>query len=189
MLKANCNTLAREILDALRPLYIFFDQKLPTQDRMFALVAKAASLSRELGFLEAGVSMMSHQTLSDASAEVRREWATLRNDDDDGDEAKSRFQGTIAMVLYPGLLKWGRDNGSNWGTWSVWSKARIEMVHAEHVATTLPPAGALQPGVKDHEHGQSEQPAQSDTQEVERPGQHISYASVVKNDQDHRVGH
>jgi hypothetical protein len=72
--------------------YIFFNQDLPTRDRLFALVSKAASLSRELGFLEAGVSMMSYQMLSDSSAGVRQEWA-----DDDGDEAKSRFQGVIAM--------------------------------------------------------------------------------------------
>jgi hypothetical protein len=127
--------LADELFDAIRPLYTSFNQELPTRDRLFALVVKAASLSRELGFLKAGVSMMSYQVLSDVSAGVRQQWATLQNED--GKEAESRFQGVIAMVLYPGLLKWGRDDGSDCETWSVYSQAKIEMLSEEHVAMLL----------------------------------------------------
>jgi hypothetical protein len=48
----------------------------------------------------------------------------LRSIDEGSD---SKMEGEIAIVLRPGLLKWGRDNAENWNSWSVWTRARVEV--------------------------------------------------------------
>jgi hypothetical protein len=76
--------------------------------------------------LQSGIELMDFKWfeqnhLSFSSTDHRME---LRSIDEGSD---SKMEGEIAIVLCPGLLKWGRDNAENWNSWSVWTRARVEV--------------------------------------------------------------
>lgn len=95
-------------------------------DALFHVVKEASNLSVKLGMLQSGIELMDFKWfeqnhLSFSSTDHRME---LRSIDEGSD---SKMEGEIAIVLCPGLLKWGRDNAENWNSWSVWTRARVEV--------------------------------------------------------------
>lgn len=160
-----CVEFTDEISDLLEPLYRHFDQQLPSSQQIFDLVKEAAALSRQFAVLEAGLVMMDIGPLNTVPVDVFSSWTDVHKSRGTEESEKLGRLGGVAMILYPGLLKIGRDNGSNWGDWSVWNKARVAVFRPEPIVArpttedfALPLESSVpQPG-KSAQHAQIRQP-------------------------------
>ena len=133
----NATEFAEYILAAVRPIYDTFDHHAPNQSRLVDIVVRAAELGRELGMLESGLRVVNLEYIARRrNGYYYDAWMELKNDALNEDEESP--SGTVAVVLYPGLLKIGRDNGSNWESWTVWSKAKVELLPPTPVQDAVP---------------------------------------------------
>lgn len=65
-------------------------------------------------------------------------------------EGKTIAKGKVALVLFPGLLKYGSDDGEHWDSWTVWTPAKIHLMNEqiEDIPQEAPDQHNYQPPAK-----------------------------------------
>lgn len=63
------------------------------------------------------------------------------------DGGKTIVKGKVALVLLPGLLKYGSDDGEHWDSWTVWTPAKVHLMdeQIEEIPQEAPDRRAYQP--------------------------------------------
>ncbi|KAF5570128.1 hypothetical protein FPANT_13803 [Fusarium pseudoanthophilum] len=66
------------------------------------------------------------------------------------DGGKTIIKGKVALVLFPGLLKYGSDDGEHWDSWTVWTPAKVHLMdeQIEDTPQEAPDKYAYQPPAK-----------------------------------------
>ncbi|RSM15086.1 hypothetical protein CDV31_005167 [Fusarium ambrosium] len=66
------------------------------------------------------------------------------------DGGKAIVKGKVALVLFPGLLKYGSDDGEHWDSWTVWIPAKIHLMdeQIENIPPEVPDQHVYQPPAK-----------------------------------------
>ncbi|KAF5604323.1 hypothetical protein FPCIR_868 [Fusarium pseudocircinatum] len=66
------------------------------------------------------------------------------------DEGRTIVKGKVALVLFPGLLKYGSDDGEHWDSWTVWIPAKVHLMdeQIEETPKEAPDQHVYQPPTK-----------------------------------------
>ncbi|RSL88429.1 hypothetical protein CEP51_001744 [Fusarium floridanum] len=66
------------------------------------------------------------------------------------DGGKTIVKGKVALVLFPGLLKYGSDDGEHWDSWTVWIPAKIHLMdeQIENIPPEVPDQHFYHPPAK-----------------------------------------
>lgn len=132
-----CRLICTSIIDKVGQIAFDYNGKDADEKGLFDVVHLASDLSIKLGILQSGIELMDlkwfkENNLKFSSMDNRME---LRACDE---FSKRHMEGEVMVVLCPGLLKWGRDNGDNWESWSVWARARVELMEPPRVQQSRP---------------------------------------------------
>jgi hypothetical protein len=138
-----CNSVCQTILGIVDDIAQKYTGVSSDGNGLHLIVKQASQLSMLFGKLQSRLELVDlhwfqKNNLEFSSFDARM---TLRSPPIDGDPES---QGEIAVLLSPGLLKWGRDNGDNWENWSVWTPARVEASNLRRVGDFPTPAIASQ---------------------------------------------
>ncbi|KAK3366131.1 hypothetical protein B0T24DRAFT_670252 [Lasiosphaeria ovina] len=122
------------------------------QPKLRDAVSEAAAIGKELGELQSGLVLMDqawlrrHASRPDDTGCISPSDMGSRIDFkfDPAEEGTKLARAKAAVVLFPGLLKYGTDGGDNWDTWTVWIPARVQLTDVETerlpIAITQPPS-------------------------------------------------
>ncbi|KAK0727479.1 hypothetical protein B0T26DRAFT_799487 [Lasiosphaeria miniovina] len=130
------------------------------QRKLRDAVREAAAIGKEFGELQSGLVLMD-QTWLRRHASLLDDTGCISPSDmgsriefkfDPVEEGKKLVRAKAAVVLFPGLLKYGTDGGDNWDTWTVWIPARVQLTDVETeqlpVAITQPsPPQSVKPSI------------------------------------------
>ncbi len=105
-------------------------------------ITEATKIGKTLGGLQSGLVLMDKPWFCKQADERGRV-----SPSDMGDRMRLLYEpdggkvikGKVAVVLFPGLLKYGSDNGEGWESWSVWKPAIVELMDMEIEAPPPPP--------------------------------------------------
>jgi hypothetical protein len=125
------------------------------QRKLRKAIADATRIGESLGELQSGLVLMDKAWFSKHTDEnghilpsVVGNRMRLLYEPDGGKVIK----GKVAVVISPGLLKYGADSGEGWETWSVWTPAIVQLMDMETEVSlpSLPsPPPPLTPQVTD----------------------------------------
>lgn len=120
-----CASVCKTILDIVNDISLKYTGFSADGNSLHLIVKQASQLSILFGKLQSRLELVDlhwfeKNNLKFSSFDTRM---ILRSPPSD---ELLEYQGVIAILLSPGLLKWGRDNGDNWENWSVWTPAKVE---------------------------------------------------------------
>lgn len=135
------------ISTALKP--IFDHNNLDFTDKECArklrdLIVQAVKIGDVLGELHSGLVLMdkawfrrhAHEK-GDEEGRVSPSLLGSRIDVKAEPDGRLMIKAKVAVILFPGLLKYGSDDGESWDSWSVWIPAKVQLMEIETEA--LPP--------------------------------------------------
>ena len=177
------NLVIFSILATLEPAFGHYQPRIASNEawdrKLRYLIRDATDIGRDLSELHSGLVLMdkawlaSHHT--DHDGFISLDTLGSRVDPKTAlSEGERAVKGKLSLVLFPGLLKYGSDDGSNWDSWTVWIPAKIQltdvaieghqladqMSHIDsgigtrtmaHGEITQPPAAVLKTGDVNHD--------------------------------------
>ncbi|RSL41497.1 hypothetical protein CEP54_015798 [Fusarium duplospermum] len=124
------------------------------QVKLRGSIGNAVDIGKELGQLLSGLVPMDKAWLHEhvdgegyVSVSTMGSRIEPRSPPDGG---KAIVKGKVALVLFPGLLKYGSDGGEHWDSWTVWIPAKIHLMdeQIENITPELPDQHVYQPPAK-----------------------------------------
>ncbi|KAK0619195.1 hypothetical protein B0T14DRAFT_518781 [Immersiella caudata] len=106
-------------------------------EKLRDIVAEAVDIGRNLGELRADLIIMNNrwfQHRSDPDGFISPSDLGARIDprfSAEEEESQAICRAKVGIVLFPGLLKYGNDDGERWDSWTVWTPAKVQLIRVE----------------------------------------------------------
>ncbi|KAM7191241.1 hypothetical protein V8F20_009419 [Naviculisporaceae sp. PSN 640] len=144
------DNVTTSVLMALKPVFDvcrLSGQSDSCQRKLRNTIFDATKVGTELAELQSGLVMMdkewfqAHHTDEDglispphlgSRVDLKLQIASGPSSGDPHDQ-EGVNRGKLALVLFPGLLKYGNDNGDNWESWTVWIQAKVLVTNVEMI--------------------------------------------------------